>query len=181
MRRNKRLAVLAAAVALGLAGTASAQNTAGSYIGASIGQTDPSDGDLDSDTGFKLFGGYMYTPALGVEVGYLDGGEFDGKGGFSGGSAEMDGAYVAGVGSFAASDRIVIFGKVGFLHWGLDTNSPGGGRGEDDGTELMLGLGVEYLINPGLSVGAEYNQYNDVGDTDVDGLFLNVRYDLDGQ
>ena len=45
----------------------------------------------------------------------------------------------------------------------------------------MLGLGVEYLINSNLSVGAEYNQYNDVGDTDVDGLFLNIRYDLDGQ
>lgn len=182
MQRHKQLGImLAAAMGLAVAGTAQAQDTIGGYIGASVGQTDPSVSDLDSSTGYRVFGGYMFSPNYGVEVGYTDAGEFDGKGAFAGTSVEATGAYVAAVGSMPLSDRVSLFGKAGFFHYEFDALVNGNTVQSDDGTELMLGIGVNYAVTPSVAVGAEYNTVSDVDETDVDAIWFNVRVDMDGQ
>ncbi|MCZ7598140.1 MAG: porin family protein [Gammaproteobacteria bacterium] len=177
MRRIKRQAAVAAALAVGMVGAAAvhAQDANSSYIGFSVGQSDPSDNDLDSDTGFRLLGGYMFTPNWGVEVGYMDAGEFDGPGNRT---TEVDGAYIAGVGAFSASDRMRIFGKLGLMHYGIENFRGGNQTFEDDGTELMFGLGGDYYVTDRLALGLEYNRVNDVDEIDVDNIWLNLRYDL---
>ncbi len=73
MRKSLRRLVVAAAL-----GVASSSAFAQGYVGGSIGQ---SDADLDragtiscdnKDTGFKVFGGYMFHPNFGIELAYAD-------------------------------------------------------------------------------------------------------------
>ncbi len=183
MQRHKQLGItaVAAAMSLTIAGAAQAQDTFGGYIGGSVGQTDASDNNLDSATGYRIFGGYMFSPNYGVEVGYIDAGDFDGKGAFAAASVEATGAYVAAVGSMPLNDRFSLFGKAGFFHYEFDVNMNGNTVQSDDGTELLLGVGIDYSLTPSVSVGAEYNTVSDVDETDVDAIWLNVRVDMDGQ
>ena len=72
----KRLLVGSFLAASLLGGAASAQSLGvGPYVGASIGQSNYSDegcvGDCDkTDLGGKVFGGWMFTPNFGAEIGY---------------------------------------------------------------------------------------------------------------
>jgi OmpA-OmpF porin, OOP family len=182
MRPHKQLAAMAAAAVIGISGafTVQAQDSFGGYIGGSVGKTDVDAGDLDSATGIRIYGGYMFTPMYGVEVGYIDAGEFDGKGAFSNTSVEASGAYVSGVAVYPASDRVDVFGKLGFFHYESDAQVGGNTVASDDGTELMFGLGLDYSITPMVKIGAEYNRVADVEDVDVDAFWFNVRYDFQG-
>lgn len=181
MQRHKRYSALAAAILMGLsAGMVQAQQSPGGYLGLSVGQTDPGVSDLDNGTGFRIFGGYKYNPNFGVELGYVDGGSFDGKGALSGSKVESDGAYVAAVGSFPTSDRVTVFGKAGLFHYDFETISGGRTVGSTDGTELMLGLGFDYMVSQSMSIGLEYDMVNDVEDVDVNALWFNVRFGMSG-
>ncbi len=179
MQRYKQLTVMAAAAIMGLgaAGAAHAQGFGG-YIGASVGQADTDASDLDSSTGFRILGGYMYNDNFGVEVGYMDIGEFDGNSPTSNASIEADGAYVAGVGVYPLSDRFNLFGKVGLFHYEYDVLVNGSSVENNDGTEMLLGLGVDYSLTPAIAIGAEYNQVSDIDESDVDAIWLNVRYNM---
>ncbi len=77
---KRLLAASAVTAALAFSAAASAQG----YLGTSIGQ---SDFDLDctgltscdtKDTGWKVFGGHMFTPNLGIEGAYVDFGKATG-------------------------------------------------------------------------------------------------------
>lgn len=179
MQHYKRLAAVAAAAAMGLAvaGAAQAQSTFGGYAGGSIGQADSGESDLDSSTAYRLFGGYMFTPNWGVEAGYLDAGEFESDGAVS---VEGDGMYLVGVGAYPATDRIRIFGKLGVFHYEYDVLNNGNSIENDDGTEMLIGVGVDFALTPTIALGAEYNQV-DVDDFDVDAFWLNLQVDFDGQ
>ena len=54
----------------------------GLYVGGSIGQSKWKGGDFDigdsSRTGGKVFVGYEFTPAIGLELGYINFGDFGG-------------------------------------------------------------------------------------------------------
>src|SRR4026207_2221545 len=83
----KRLGLTAfAALALTAAVAAQADVRPGFYAGASIGTTKLSDDSFesagidvdDSDTGFKIFGGYWFNNTSAVELSYFDLGEVSG-------------------------------------------------------------------------------------------------------
>ena len=82
----KRLG-LSALAALGLmaATAAQADTQPGFYAGAGFGTTKIGDDEFDgtgiddSDTGFKVFGGYDFNENFAVEVGYFDFGEASGE------------------------------------------------------------------------------------------------------
>src|SRR5512145_1131960 len=74
MKRLVSASILAASL---VGGAAFAQSPGvGPYVGASIGMSDYDwsagcVGECDkTDIGFKLYGGYMFTPYIGAEVGY---------------------------------------------------------------------------------------------------------------
>lgn len=135
--------------ALFVAAPAAAQLTTGGvaapnfYIGAGVGLADFEDDaeaeDLpdvrisDDDTAYKFFGGYRWTENFGIEGGYRNFGEA-GNGPFS---VETDGFDVAGVG-FLPVGPVDLFAKGGALFWDTDGS---GGLPDDDGTDLMYGVG----------------------------------------
>lgn len=179
---------IATAVAAGMA-MWSAQASAEAYVGASIGEatleiSDDIDGDIldfdDSDTAYKVFGGYMFNEYFGVEISYLDLGEQSDSFSFDGGefgiidaeiSAEATGFALQGVGNLPLGP-VDLFAKAGFIAYDADlkyteiidgvvdySETEG-----DSGTDLMYGIGAKFSFG-NLAVRAEY-EILDIDDVD---------------
>jgi hypothetical protein len=169
----------AAAVAAGLTGFSS-QAAADWYIGVAVGEvtieTEDTiefvDFDFDeSDTAFKLFGGYMFNEYLGVEVAYVDMGSPSGSFGFDGGEsleAEVSGFTAYGVANLPLGP-IDLFAKVGALAWDADLTVSYFGNelsASDDGIDLAYGVGARYRFG-NVGVRAEYEIFDIDGVDDV--------------
>lgn len=159
--------------ALALAGAAlSSPVFAQGYVGGSVGQ---SRADIDcagattcdkSDTAFKLFGGYMFTPNFGVEGAYYN----QGKARIAGtdpeaGSLSIDykgdglGLYLIGV---APIDKFSVFAKVGLVSAkikGEATSSVLGTASESERhTNVGWGVGAGYEFSKNLGARLEYER-----------------------
>lgn len=162
---------------MGIAAPAIAQgvpNLQGGYVGGSIGQTnysiDECVGQCDkTDIGTKIFGGYMFTPNIGVELAY----GWYGKakvnvdvatslGVFNVlGEGKADGLSAFLVGNYPI-DQFNLFAKIGmaYLNTSLDVTVPGfGAASEDDSsTDFAWGLGVSYNFTKNFAVRGEFEQ-----------------------
>lgn len=151
---NRAISMLLCAAGMALAGSAGAQ----AYFGAGAGR---SKADLDcsgttscdrTDTAFKLFGGYMFTPNWGVEGTYYDQGKakltaFDPALGTVTGRFKGDGFGVYGVAALPL-DKAAVFAKLGVVSAKvrLDaTSSTFGGAGTSERhSHAAWGLGASY-------------------------------------
>jgi len=178
----KRIVFACVAVMLfGVAGTAAAQGYIG--VGAGITTFDLCD-DLnalgltscdDKDTGWKLFGGYKFTPNFAVEGAWIDLGEVSASDGFVTVTGEVDGFQIAAVGIFPINPQFGIFGKVGAYMWDVSATASAPGfasaSASDDGTDIMFGAGVSWNFTSNFGLRAEWERF----DIDGDGLdFLSV-------
>lgn len=167
----KRLLTASFIAAMLASGAALAQ--VGPYVGASMGLSDykvdceglPCD---TTDFGFKAFGGYMFTPNLGVEAHYVNLGKLT-----------LDPTVVPGFGTVAGDlkgtgwgaslvgafpiDQFSVFGKIGFTY--MDTKVSGSIAGfgsaseSDSSTNLSWGLGAAYNFDKQLSVRVEWERF----------------------
>ena len=166
------------------AGPAAAQGT-GFYAGGSVGRTSV---DVcrklgsgltscdDTDSGFKLFGGYKFNPNFGAEVAFVDLGEIKATG--PGGTArlESDGLQLAAVGRFPINPQFDVFGKLGLFMWDISASGPGGSL-SDDGTDIMIGAGVSWHFTRQLSLRGEWERFDIDGD-DVDLLSVGLQFNF---
>jgi OmpA-OmpF porin, OOP family len=158
----------------------------GGYAGASFGKTSVDlecDLDItcaadDSDTGFKVYGGYQFTPNLAVEFGYVDLGEVTASGtdSFLGTTSvliEASGFTLAAVGTIPLGDRFGLLGKAGFFRWDVDASATssvfGSASDNETGTDLFLGFGGFMNLGKNLSLRVEWERFMDVGDEDTTG------------
>jgi OmpA-OmpF porin, OOP family len=180
MQFKKQLLAVAAATVIGVTSPFAvyAQEAPGPYVGGGFGQSDADASGLDSDTSFQIYGGYMFTENLGAEGGYASYGTFDAS---AGGNFEADGFYAAGVGRYPITDKFEFVGKVGVVHYGYESVSAGGAKSSGDGTSALLGVGVDYLLNDMISIGAEYDMVNGVEDSDISTLWLNITVNIDSK
>jgi len=175
----------------------------GFFIGGSIGYStlDVDDGDLvrelaaagitatvnvdDEDMGWKIFGGYNINQYFGVEMGYADLGETSidmnitapvvGSGS---GDVSVDGFAIAGVGSYPISDQVDVYAKIGAYFWNADLSIGGlSGNVDDDGTEVLFGLGAKYQFTEQVGVRAEWERYG-ADDVDVDLFSIGVVFEF---
>lgn len=134
-------------------------------LGASIGQSDakmPNSVGDSSDTSYKAFGGYQFSPNWGAEVGYnhlgkdfamtVPGGVATGK---------LTNWYGAAVGTLPLGSGFSLLGKLGLARNEADFS----GAGKDTRTGLMMGVGAEYAITPALSARLEYEDYGKFSDS----------------
>ena len=165
MKRLLTASILAASLA---SGAAFAQSLGvGPYVGASLGMSNYSDegcvGDCDkTDIGGKVFGGYMFTPNFGAEIGYGAFGKA--KVGISGiGNAELKSSGFHGfLTAQYPVDNWAIFGKIGFAYLDneIDVNALGVSMSDSDSsTEFAWGLGITYMFNKNLGIRGEYENY----------------------
>lgn len=164
MKRLLTATVLAASLA---SGAAFAQ--VGPYVGGSVGGTNysiPSVEGLDvcalvscdkSDVGFKVFGGYMFTPYLGAEIQYANYGKA--KASEGGESLEIK---TAGFGAFLVGqypiDNFRLFGKIGMAYLDTEVSVTGFDTDSDKAANFAWGVGASYMFNKNLGVRAEYEQ-----------------------
>lgn len=175
---RRRLAALACA-ALGASGPAFAEGlSVGGSVGSSHWQGDGVGGIAsdDSDTGYKLYLGWGFTPNFGLEAGYVDLGEFHGPLG----SLKADGAYLDAVGTLPLGLGFSGLGRVGVFNGRLRSDRLGLGD-SDRGSNWKVGLGVQYDFNPKVSLRGEWERYRfDALDTrddaDLYSIGLNYRF-----
>jgi OOP family OmpA-OmpF porin len=191
---------LAVAALMGISGAlvssatmAQSRADQGWYVGGSIGQSDIDEsvaeglitsGSVDGeDTGWKLFGDYMFNRNFGVEAGYVDLGKATYSGDFfgspvTGGRVEVTGFNVAAIGAFPVTNAFSIFGKLGFFSWEAEASDTTGGvpfSAKEDGNDVFFGAGISYSFTRSLSVRGEWERFQ-VDDVDADLLSIGVVY-----
>jgi OOP family OmpA-OmpF porin len=189
---------------LGISSLAFAQTEGkGGYVGFGIGEgqvdlsvSDFNDGSItsgsvdDSDTGWKLFGGYGFNKNLAVEGGYAD----LGKANFSGASNGLGFLYFPGpvdvdiettsffvdIVGIIPFKKWALFGKIGFHNWDAEvtvTNPPVvGGTADDDGTDPHYGLGFEFRPSERWGVRLEWEVFTEVLEEDIEALSVSGMY-----
>lgn len=203
---NSKKALVAALFAVGAAAMSSAalaQQTrdTGFYIGGSVGQ---SEADIDcggttscdnSDTSWKVFGGYQINRNFALEVGYGVLGKVKAStpAFFVGPTLipaadvkiETNAWEVVGIGSLPVADRFSLFGKVGLYGADTDIDVAFAGVGtvtdSDDSVGLTFGVGARYDFTRNFGVRAEWQRYSDVkasdfGEFDVDVLSAGIVF-----
>lgn len=135
------------------------------YGGATVGQSDLSDGDA---TAYGVHVGTGILPFIGLEAGYWNHGELDVEG-YRDQTQKIDAESIY----FAAKPSIDfgplhVYGKAGVHSYKLD-----GSDFEEDKVDLMYGVGAEYFIFGPLSLGASYNVF-EVKDDSIKNFSLNA-------
>ena len=188
VQHNKLLQSFSAAVLiLGLAAIPTMAQAEEWYGGASVGQSKAKDiiCDLDitcssddTDTGWKIYGGYQFNPNGAIEFGYVDLGKVKASGtdsflGVASIDWETSGITAALVGSLPVGQNFGLMGKLGLFHWDLDVNASssvlGSGSDSSSGTDLTYGLGLKYDFSKTVGVRAEWERFKDVGDDNTTG------------
>jgi len=177
-----------AVLILGLAAAPSMARAENWYAGASVGQSkadiditcdlDISCSKDEDDTGLKIFGGYQFNPSGAIEFGYVDLGKFkaSGKDNILGNASldwEPSGFTFAVVGTLPIGQNFGLIGKVGIFFWDMDLHARssvfGSGSDSDSGTDLTYGLGVKYDFSETIGMRAEWERFQDVGDSNTTG------------
>jgi OOP family OmpA-OmpF porin len=143
----------------------------GFSVGASYGYTKIKDSDSAlsfdaTDTGYKLFAGYMFSNYLGIEGGYVDFGTPDDDLLGVRGQIDASGYNLYAVGAIPLSQSFDLFAKAGAISWDADTRLDGVNFGSDDGTDLALGLGARWNSAGKFGIRTEFDWYN-ISDADA--------------
>jgi OmpA-OmpF porin, OOP family len=156
MRQQTRwIAAAAAAVGMVLTGPALAQMQSdlqseqrGLYLGGGLGLND------DTETAWRLFGGYRAHRNLAVELGYIDLGETT----IAGRPANTEAWELVGLGILPLNQQFSLYGKLG----GYRGEARGGGITETR-NDLTFGFGGQYDVSRNLGVRLEWQRYTDLG------------------
>lgn len=154
----------------------------GLYLGAGVGASESKidtggfTGSVDeSDTGWKIFGGYQFSRHFAVEAGYYD----LGKVSFSGtaGGAALSGNFdstalgLSLVGILPVWNNFSLLGRLGVSYGEQEASATLGGAigsASDETTELTYGLGLRYDFGRNVMVRGQWERFR-VGGGDVGG------------
>ena len=147
--------LLAACIAGAFVVSAQAQVAgSGLYVGGNVGQAKLKGDDFpgldNSNTGGKLYGGYDFTPNIGMELGYVDLGSFD----YGNGTVKANGVFLDGVGKVMFAPGWWGLARLGAFQGKLDN-----GPSDDNGTSYKAGIGVQYDLTANAGVRAEFERY----------------------
>jgi OOP family OmpA-OmpF porin len=176
MSISKKLIPAVLSLALLAPGIGVAAEGKGFYAGVSANWLDADFKDVndlsfsDSDTTWGIRGGYMFNKWFGLELGYIDLGNYKGGGGHE---IDADTWQFAGVAKWNVAEQFALYGKLGAFFVNSKSNQviPGIGQisdGQDD-TEAYIALGAEYDFG---KVGL-FGEYSWV-DTGVDDLTIDI-------
>jgi len=177
MVRKRVIAALglsAAAFALPAAAQTSMSNF---YVGATLGQSTAQDAcnDLagtgiscdDSDTAFKIFGGYQINRNFAAELGYADLGKA--KADAAGLTAEIKSSAwdLSLIGSYPINEQFSIFGRLGVYMADTKADTNFGINESHSNNDLTYGFGARYDVTQNLGLRAEWQRYSQVGGGDI--------------
>lgn len=182
---NKSLITMGVITSLSFYSPANAQDYSNSsgdlfdktyYLGGSIGQStgdsfcDGASSCQDSDTAWKLFGGYEVLNNISIEGAYLNLGDIrrDGE------SSDVSAFAAYGVGSLPVTERFDAFAKLGATYWSSDNT-----EGDESGFGIAYGLGAKMTFNETTKLRAEWEKVLNVdtgsSETDVNIITIGVE------
>lgn len=180
----------AVAMALGLISMpALAADGQGFYAGAGVGQLGVDfSGDIDtspisfddSDTAFRIFGGWQFNDNFGLEAGYVDGGTASETLVIEGTDVDFD-IDVTGIdlmlrGVLPVGESFFAFAQAGVIFWDADFKASALGVSESDsdsGEDLVYGAGIGFNLGDNAGVRVEYMIY-DISEADVDSILASI-------
>lgn len=143
------------------------------YGGINIGTGDVDfSGYEDSDT-LSIYGGTRISNQMAVEFGYTDLGEFE-VSGFSDAQVEVTGFEVSVVGKMPTSATLEFFGRLGMYLWDVEGTLFGVPVGEDSGTSVTFGFGLDIHFNPNFGGRIAFQHYGDVSDADITNVSFGI-------
>jgi OOP family OmpA-OmpF porin len=180
------------------------------YIGGNIGQSrakiddasisaglpgTTSIDDNDTDTAYKLFGGYQFNKNFAVEGGYFNLGEFGYTAttvpaGTLNGNIKLQGLNIDAVGMLPLADKFSVFGRLGLIYAQAkdDFSSTGAvatpldPNPSKNAANYKFGLGAQYDFTPSLGMRLEAERYRvddaigNTGDVDLYSVGLVYRF-----
>jgi OOP family OmpA-OmpF porin len=206
MTRSKLVVQSLATLMLAGSSVAAMAADSGWYAGVSLGQTnvDVSASDIKSsleaagatsvvasvdntDTGYKLFGGYQLNKNIGFEAAYVNLGSLTSNatyatlaGSPARANLDADGFQLSVVGTLPLNDAFAIFGKVGAFFSKTDQTGTGAfaASASTDNTDWAYGLGGNWQFNQNIGLRAEWERFQGLGSTkkDADLYSLGVVY-----
>lgn len=172
--RRKHVAALLAASAFSIPAHAA---DSGIYLLGSVGQTKFHDIDTtgifnpsvdDTDTGFKIGGGYMFNKYVGVEAAYVDLGKATVSSGGQTAELKASGEVVVALGVLPLSNQFSLLGRLGFINGTVKISGPGGSVDSTD-VKGTIGVGAAFNFTPQLGVRLDVDRYNKLGDSNTTG------------
>jgi len=175
---------------LAASSVASAQWYAGGSVGRSsasfnspdysLGNAGVSESQDKTKTAYKIFGGYDFTRNWALEGGYTSLGKPQyNYSGIANGNATLENSSwsLAGKGTLPLNDQFNLFGKLGLTYNRSEltstTDNPGvlafpasTSKGRSD---ILMGLGGEYMLNKKLGLRVEYENFGKFGDQNATG------------
>ena len=183
IRKMKNILSACAIAATVIAAPAFAQG----YVGVGFGSSSasgfdqgPIAGGNASKASVKIYGGFQFTPNLGLEAQYSDFGKRDiTNAGVGVGSYKANQFSIAGTGTLPLNAGFSLLGKLG-----VSANTAKGSNalvGSNKATSLMFGLGAAYNLSPAMSVRAEYEDFGKIGkagnsDVRASGYSISLKY-----
>lgn len=151
----------------------------GPYVGGSLGTTRYKGSDIGglatdrSSSGGKLYGGYEITPNVAVELGYAD----VGKASSAAAEIKGHGLYVDAVGKVPLTESLSALGRIGAFNGHAKDNL----GNSDSGTDLKVGLGLQYDLNKQAGIRGEWERYRfkafgEKADADMYSIGVNYKF-----
>ena len=156
-----------------------AKTVIGPYIGvatgASFGNREIDDSNSSNDEGLghsgKLFGGYQWTEHFGVQAGYVRLQDLNQNTGSGATLVKQtvtgQSTYVAGTGRLPLGTSFALTGKLGVSFGKVTGVSPSTAATQPllgSKTSLLVGTGVDYVMNPHVLLSLELESYGKISD-----------------
>ncbi len=149
----------------------------GYYVGGTIGQSEGStycngaSACEDSDSAWKIFGGYKLFDNLSVEGAYLNLGDIRKEGQ----NSDISAFAAYGVGSLPVTKKFDAFAKLGAARWKSENSD-----GDQSGFGMAYGVGAKMILNETTKIRAEWEKVLDVEtsaseETDVNMLSIGIE------
>jgi len=173
-------------------------------VTAGYEMTDFADGSVtegvvdNSDSAWKIFGGYEINRHLAIEVGFADlHNDADNRTTFSGisngtgsryvslpgGEVSVDiddisGYFITAIGSLPLTSRLGVSAKVGAVVWDAQQTTVDLEQRAHtlEGTDALIGIGLEYRFDNGIGIHGEAERYFDMGGTDQESVGFSISY-----
>lgn len=179
---NRNWAVVAV-LAFASAGQARAQDSdeqQGAYIGGGIGdfssEIDSVNFD-ESDTAFKIFGGWRFNQFFAVQVDYLDLGSTDSGVGLQNLSVDTS-AYAARVEGTLPFSFVELFATAGMLYSSVDADLGGTEILDESDSDPVYSVGVGFEVAERLVLRLEYEIIDIESFDDAEAFWLTVAWRL---
>jgi OOP family OmpA-OmpF porin len=120
-------------------------------------------GASNPSTGYRIAGGYHFTPNWGAELGYAA----SGNGDAGGQNYDVESTQIAVTGTYPINEQFDIFAKLGYAMNKLkgDATSGCSNCSKDD---YLYGVGAQYNFNKQFGIRLQYEDIGKVTDTGTD-------------